>query len=138
MSADFINSLGARGPQLRESFSAGQRPAIGAADKANQAGDASSSAGSPSTVEGFAPTSEVGESSQDRQAGEARASEIFSAWAPAQAGPSASAGQLKIQGGENTAISHQVHSTQNGQHAGTAGPEAGFSEATTYSSRPPQ
>ncbi len=137
MSADFINSLGARSPQLRESFGVGQRPPVGGADKANQPSDASSSTASPSKVEGFTPTSEAGETNQDRQAGEARASQIFSAWAPTQPGPSASAGQLNIQGAENTATTHQVHSVQNGQHTGTAGPEAGFSEATTYSSRPP-
>ena len=138
MSADFINSLGARGPQLREAFGAGQRPTIGGADKTNQPNEATHGAGSSSGVEGFAPTSEAGETNQDRQAGEARASQIFSAWAPTQSGAGASAGQLNIQGGENTAITHQVHSVQNGQHAGTAGPEAGFSEATTYSSRRPQ
>ncbi len=137
MSADFINGLGARSPQLRESYGAGARPPVGGAESAPQTGETASNTQAPSRVEGFSPTSEAGETNQDRQAGEARASQIFSAWGPSQAGPSASAGTLDVQGAENTSVSHQVHSVQNGQHVGNSEAASGFTEATTYSSRPP-
>jgi hypothetical protein len=90
---------------------------------------------SSGSVEGFAPTSEAGESAQDAQAGQARASEIFAAWG-AGSTPAASAGLLTVQGAENTAV-NQVHGVQNGSHVGSQGPDAGFSGATVYSSKPP-
>lgn len=133
MSADFINGIGARGPQIRESYGAGPRPALGAGEKTGEISGGSQAA--PGVAEGFSPTSEAGESSQDRAAGEATASQFSSAWGPASQG--AVGGSLKVEGAANTAIPHQVHGVQNGQHVGSGGPDAGFSEATVYKSGPP-
>ena len=105
MSADFINGIGARGPQIRESYGAGPRPALGAGEKTGEASGGSQAASG--VAEGFSPTSEAGESSQDRAAGEATASQFSSAWGPASQG--AVGGTLKVEGAGNTAIPHQVH-----------------------------
>ncbi len=136
MSSDFINGLGPRGPQFRETYGVGTRPTTGAGEKTAGASSVSQGQG-PSETEGFSPTSEVGETHQDRQAGEARASQFSSAWGSIPASSNVSAGQLSIQGAENTSVAHQVHGANNGQHVGAGGPEAGFSEATVYKSGPP-
>lgn len=129
--SDFINGLGSRGPSV---YGVGApRPAgnTGKSEGAGLAGETTAAAPSVA-AEAFSPTSEAGESKQDTQAGEARASEIFSAWAPSAAQPSANAGQLRIQGQENTSV-QQVHGVQNGQHVSSQGPEGGFTGATVYS-----
>lgn len=136
MSADFINGLGSRGPQFREAYGVGSRPAVGAGEKTAGVSSVSQNQGATET-EGFSPTSEAGETQQDRQAGEARASQFSSAWGPVPPSSNVSAGQLSIQGAENTGVAHQVHGVNNGQHVGAAGPDAGFSEATVYKSGPP-
>lgn len=134
--SDFINGLGMRGPASIGFGATRQTGGVGAS--APTAQTSPTSAGSSLTqAEGFSPTSEAGESPQDTQAGEARASEIFSAWAPVASEASPSAGQLQITGAENTAV-NQVHGVSGGQYIGTQGPEAGFSGATVFSSKPPQ
>jgi nucleoid-associated protein YgaU len=130
--SDMINGIGVRGPST---YGVGAARAVGSPAAAQAPGTTQETAPALST-EGFAPSSEAQETQQDTQAGEARASQIFSAWAPPPAAPGASAGQLDIQGLENTAV-NQVHGVQNGQHVGMQGPESGFSQATVYSSRPP-
>lgn len=126
--SDMINGIGARGPSAygvgvpRSPGSPGANEATGPAEAAPAA-----------APEGFTPTAEARETAQDTQAGESRASEIFSAWGPT---PTPSAGQLSVQGAENTAV-NQVHGVQNGQHVGSQGPDAGFSQATVYSTKPP-
>jgi hypothetical protein len=131
--SDFINGLGARGPSA---YGLGAPRTAGATGAAGEAPKGGAQAEAAETTEGFSPTSEAGESNQDTQAGVARASQIFSAWAPTAAAATPSAGQLDIQGGENTSV-NQVHGVQNGQHVGSQGPDAGFSQATVYSSKPP-
>ena len=130
MSADFINGIGSRGPGIREAYGLGARPQVGGSGGAAGEAPPASETSPASGVEGFAPTPEAKETNQDRQAGEARASQIFSAWGPAPGTPSPSGGQLSIQGGENTAV-HQVHGAQ-----GSSGPGNGFSEATVYKQTP--
>ena len=131
--SDLINGLGARGAAA---YGLGATRPTGAAAGAAPAGAANETAGAPAAggVENFAPTAEAGESKQDTQAGEAAASAFASVWASGAA--SANAGQLQVQGAENTTV-NQVHGVQNGQHVGSGGPEAGFSAATVYSSKPP-
>lgn len=136
MSADFINGLGARGPQLREAYGAGSRPPVGGGQGPAEAGALPKEDAPGALSEGFHPTSEVGETPQDQQAGEARASQFSSAWG-ASPSPGVSAGQLTVQGAENTAVPHQVHGVSGGQHVSAGGPEAGFSEATVFKSGPP-
>lgn len=130
--SDFINGLGSRGA----AYGLGAARPTGAPAGGAPAGAASEATETPAVggVEGFAPTPEAGESKQETQAGEATASQFASLWAGASAG--ASAGQLQVQGAENTTV-NQVHGVQNGQHVGSGGPEAGFSAATVYSSKPP-
>ena len=133
--SDFINGIGARGPAA---YGLGGPRTAGSAGGSAPSEEAtgSSASGSVAAPEGFAPTAEAGESNQDTKAGEARASQIFSAWAPSSAPPTPSAGQLDIQGAGNTTV-NQVHGVQNGQHVGSQGPDAGFSGGTVYSSKPP-
>ncbi len=133
MSSD-INGIGGRPYQLRDSQSFSPRPNVGpTANSGAQTQDTSASDARP--VEGFAPTAAMGESPQERQAGEAQADQIFSAWDSSQA-PTVSAGRWDIQGAENTTV-HQVHGSSGGQYVGGAAPESGFSGGTVYSSRRP-
>lgn len=132
--SDFINGIGSRGPS---SYGVGApRPTGGAAkgEATSAPGEAPSTSGS-AAVEAFSPTSEAGESKQDTQAGEARASEIFAAWGAAPSSTAAGAGKWQIEGAENTSV-QQVHGVQNGQHVSSTGPDAGFSKATVFSPRP--
>jgi hypothetical protein len=134
MSADFINGIGSRSSGLREAYGPGSRQTPPATSGGDGAGTVA--AGPSAAPEGFTPTPEAGESKQDTQAGEARASQIFAAWGASSPPPAASAGQLDIQGGDNTAV-NQVHSVQNGQHASSQGPDAGFTGGTVFSPKPP-
>lgn len=127
-----MDAINRTGPRLSPSYALGSPSQV----TGFQTPASTTPASGPTRSEGFAPTAEASESPQESQAGEARASEIFAAWAPATSPPSPSAGTLAIQGGENTAI-HQVHGVSAGQHLSQQGPAPGFSEATVYSSRPP-
>ncbi len=133
--SDFINGLGSRGPSA---YGVGAPRPTGAAAKgeATAPGGDANPASAASAGEAFSPTSEAGESKQDTQAGEARASVIFAAWGSAPSAAGVGAGQLQIQGAENTSV-NQVHGVQNGQHVGSQGPDAGFSGGTVFSSRRP-
>lgn len=134
MSADFINGIGGRGPNVRETVASRSTAAATPATTEPTTGEAAVAPGAP--AEAFSPTAEAGETNQDTKAGQARASEIFSAWGASSTPPAASAGQLQVQGAGNTTV-NQVHSVHNGQHVGSQGPDAGFSGGTVYSSRPP-
>lgn len=133
--SDLINGLGARGASaygLGATRPAG--PTAGATP--TQTGSETTGAAPASLVEGFSPTVEAGESKQEAQAGEAAASQFASQWSAGGTAPVPSAGQLQVQGAENTTV-NQVHGVKDGQHVGSGGPEPGFSGATVFSSRPP-
>ena len=134
MSADFINGIGSRSPASL--YGVGPARGPGGAGAAKETGNAPQEAPAAGAAEGFAPTTEVAESKQDTQAGEAAASQFSAAWSSGGAQQVPSAGQLQVQGAENTTI-NQVHGVKDGQHVGTGGAEAGFSAPTVYSSRPP-
>lgn len=128
MSSDFINPIGARVPRLNQTGQVTPQRAVSEAPKA----DTGNKVAAQGPAEGFAPTSEAKESISDSKAGEAKASEILGAWSLGQTGQVASAGSLAVTGASNTAV-NTVHGV-----SGANGPKPGFTDATVYSSRPPQ
>lgn len=128
MSADFIGRLGSHNLGASPISHQGNAQVGRSADKPLDK-VAETTAHAPQ--EGYAPTTEATESKEDAQAGEARASQIFSAWAPVGDGAAtASAGSLGVQGAENTAV-NQAYSATGSQPGGV---DAGFTKATVYSS----
>lgn len=135
MSSDITNGISSgRASQMREVQPFGYRPNVGPTANLGAAPQETSTP-EAGPVEGYAPTAAIGESPQDRQAGEAQASQILSAWDNSRAS-SASAGRLEIQNPENTTV-HQVHSAAGGQYVAGAAPESVISGATVYKSTRP-
>lgn len=131
MSADFINSIGARGPQIPLQQPVVPRPVSEAAPSAPQ-----EALQTQAPAASFAPSVEAQESSSESAAGEARASQILAAWGGQDSASQIGPGPLSVQGAENTSV-HAVHGAQNGVYSGGGATQPGFSEATVYSSRPP-
>ncbi len=131
MSADFINSIGARGPQIPQQQPAIPRPVSEAAPTAPQ-----ETLQTQAPAATFSPSVEAAESSSESAAGEARASGILAAWGNQDSSSHIGPGPLAVQGAENTSV-HAVHGAQNGVYSGGATAQPGFTEATVYSSRPP-
>ncbi len=131
MSADFINPIGGRTPRLNQTGRVAPQRDVQAPPKA----ETPNNVAAQNPTEGFSPTAEAKETATDQKAGEAKASEILGAWSTGQPNATASSGQLVVGGASNTAV-NQVHGTSNGAYS-SPNANAGFSEATTYSSRPP-
>lgn len=128
--SDLISSIGSGGGNIRRAQGPVAKPPVTAGAPAKTAGEAAGA----NKSEGFSPSVEAGETNQEAQVGEATASRILGAWSVPTS--TAQSGQLAVQGLENTSV-NQVHGVQNGTHVGSQGPQAGFSQGTVYSTRPP-
>lgn len=127
--SDFIKSIGAPGAKPLRSQQVAPKAPVQAGGE-SQTGTTAP----PAATEGFQPSSEARETSQETKAGEATASKILGAWEMPTA--TAQGGQIAVQGLESTSV-NQVHSTNNGLHTSSQAPQAGFSNGTVYTTRPP-
>ncbi len=127
MSADFISSIGNR-PTHQIPPAVTPRPAA----------EAQSTPIAPQLVPETTTAESFSVSSEAREAPDAAggwAAQFMGAWGGEVAPPEATAGQLRVEGAENTSH-HAVHGANNGAYRGSE-QEAGFTAAPVYSSRPP-
>lgn len=129
--SDLIKSIGSAGPRKLQSA---QLEAKSPVQKGTPGGQGTDAAAVPKENVSLSP--EVNESSQDTKAAEATASTFLGAWSGATPTATAQGGTLAVQGLESTSV-NQVHSTANGLHSGSQGPQAGLTAGTVYSTRPP-
>lgn len=128
--SDLINSIGSGGGNVRRARGSEQKLPVGQGAQSKAAGESTAAA----RAEGFTPSSEANETTQEARVGEATASRILGAWSLPTS--QAQGGQLAVQGLENTSV-NQVHGVKNGTHFSSQGPQAGFTQGTVYSTRPP-
>lgn len=132
MSSDFINAIGAQTPRLNQTSQVAPQRAVQAPPQTETGNQAATEA----PAANFRPTTEARESLTESKAGEAKASEILSAWGPQNHSTVASAGSLVVTGANNTSV-NQVHGSNNGVYQ-TPEKERGFTAATVFQQGPPQ